>query len=65
MKPRNIYALLARKRRAGLHRKSNKALRKLMKQQRDRSSEEEHGAFNTEVEISKFSGHTIQKHTDH
>lgn len=32
MKPRNIFAVLASKRKAGSHRKSNKALRKLDKQ---------------------------------
>ena len=32
MKPRNIFAVLASKRKAGSHRKSNKALRKLTKQ---------------------------------
>jgi hypothetical protein len=31
MKPRNIYAVLASKRKAGSHRKSNKALRRLEK----------------------------------
>ena len=34
MKARNIYAVLASKRKAGSHRKSNKALRKLAKQSR-------------------------------
>jgi hypothetical protein len=34
MKQRNIYAVLASKRKAGSHRKSNKALRKLTKQRR-------------------------------
>jgi hypothetical protein len=32
MKPRNIFAFLASKRKAGSHRKSNKALRRLAKQ---------------------------------
>jgi hypothetical protein len=32
MKPRNIFAVLASKRKAGSHRKSNKALRKKEKQ---------------------------------
>jgi len=32
MKPRNIFAVLANKRKAGSHRKSTKALRKLTKQ---------------------------------
>ena len=32
MKPRNIFAVLASKRKAGPHRKSNKALRKKEKQ---------------------------------
>ena len=32
MKPRNIFAVLASKRKAGSHRKSNKALRKAVKQ---------------------------------
>ena len=36
MKARNIYAVLASKRKAGSHRKSNKALRRLEKT-RDRS----------------------------
>ena len=31
MKPRNIFAFLASKRKAGSHRKSNKALRRLEK----------------------------------
>ena len=31
MKPRNIFAVLASKRKAGSHRKSNKALRRLDK----------------------------------
>ena len=34
MKARNIFAVLASKRKAGLHRKSNKALRKKNKQSR-------------------------------
>ena len=34
MKPRNIFAVLACKRKAGSHRKSNKALRKQAKQTR-------------------------------
>ena len=32
MKPRNVFAILANKRKAGSHRKSNKALRKKEKQ---------------------------------
>ena len=52
-----FVCLVLKKTGAGSHRKSNKALRKLMKQS-DRSSEAEQGAFNAEVEISKFSGHT-------
>jgi len=35
MKPRNIFAVLANKRKAGSHRKSTKALRRLQKS-RDR-----------------------------
>ena len=58
VKSKNIFAVLANKRKAGSHRKSNKALRKAVKQG-DRSSEAEQGAFNAEVEISKFSGPTM------
>ena len=61
MKPRNIYAVLASKRKAGSHRKSNKALRKLTKQ-RDRSSMVEQDAFNVEVQSSSLCGPTILKH---
>jgi hypothetical protein len=32
VKPKNIFAVLANKRKAGSHRKSNKALRKLARQ---------------------------------
>ena len=53
-----FVCLVLKKTGAGSHRKSNKALRRLNKI-RDRSSEAEQGAFNTEVEISKFSGPTI------
>ena len=49
---RNPFVVLALKKTgAGVHRKSNKALRKMIKQ-RDRSSEAEQGAFNAKVEIS-------------
>ena len=58
MKLRNIYAVLASKRKAGSHRKSNKALRKLTKQ-RDRSSKAEQEAFNFEVVSSSLTGPTI------
>ena len=53
-----FVCLVLNKTGAGSHRKSNKALRKAAKQC-DRSSEAEQGAFNAEVEISKFSGHTM------
>ena len=61
MKARNIFAVLASKRKAGSHRKSNKALRKLTKQ-RDRSSKAEQEAFNFEVVSSSLTGPTILKH---
>lgn len=57
MKPRNPFAIVVKKRKAGSHRKSTKALRRLEKS-RDRSSKVEQDAFNIEVEISKFSGPT-------
>ena len=57
MKARNTYAVLASKRKAGSHRKSNKALRKLTKQ-RDRSSMAEQEAFNFEVVSSSLTGPT-------
>ena len=47
-KHRNPFAIVVMKRKAGSHRKSNKALRKKEKQ-RDRSSMVEQGAFNAEV----------------
>jgi len=58
MKPRNPFAVLASKRKAGSHRKSTKALRKLTKQ-RDRSSKAEQEAFNFEVVSSSLTGPTI------
>ena len=57
MKPRNIFAVLASKRKAGSHRKSNKALRRLTKL-RDRSSKAEQEAFNFEVVSSSLTGPT-------
>jgi hypothetical protein len=56
-KQRNQLVALALFRKAGSHRKSNKAQRRQEKS-RMCSSEEEHLAFNQRVEISKFSGHT-------
>ena len=44
MKPRNIFAVLASKRKAGSHRKSNKALRKKDKQ----------SGYNSTARISGF-----------
>jgi hypothetical protein len=63
-KPRNPFAAAAKFRSAGVHDKSNKAKRKLAKQNfteniRTGSSEAEQGAFNPKVEISKFSRFTI------
>ena len=57
-RPRNRLVALALFKSAGVHRKSNKALRR-EQNVRMRSSEEEQGAFNAEVEISKFSASTI------
>lgn len=63
MKARNIFAVLASKRKAGSHRKSNKALRKQQKQ-RDRSTMVVQDAFNVEVVSSRLTGPTkfILKH---
>ena len=58
MKPRNIFAVLANKRKAGSHRKSTKALRRLQKS-RDRSSMGEQEAFTFEVVSSSLTGPTI------
>ena len=57
MKPRNVFAVLASKRKAGSHRKSNKSLRRLAKL-RDRSSKAEQEAFNFEVVSSSLTGPT-------
>ena len=57
-KQRNQLVALALFRKAGSHRKSNKAKRR-EENMRMRSSEEEHLAFNQRVEISKFSASTI------
>ena len=48
--PRNPFAGLACARKAGSHRKSNKALRKLDKQ-RDRNSKVEYPAFNRSIPV--------------
>ena len=61
MKARNIYAVLANKRKAGSHRKSNKALRKQAKQ-RDRSTMVVQDAFNVEVQSSSLCGPTKSFH---
>jgi hypothetical protein len=50
MKPRNPLAVLASKRKAGSHRKSNKALRRLEKI-RDRNSKVEYPAFNRSIPV--------------
>ena len=50
MKARNIFAVLASKRKAGSHRKSNKALRRLQKM-RDRNSKVEYPAFNRSIPV--------------
>jgi hypothetical protein len=58
MKPRNIFAVLACKRKAGSHRKSNKALRRLAKV-RDRSEAVSQRTFNPSIDSSNLSGPTI------
>ena len=50
VKPKNIFAVLANKRKAGSHRKSNKALRRLEKI-RDRNSKVEYPAFNRSIPV--------------
>ena len=47
--PRNPYAMAAMKRKAGSHRKSNKALRRLLKS--GRSSRVEQGTFNPPARV--------------
>ena len=58
MKARNIYAVLASKRKAGSHRKSNKALRRLAKM-RDRGEAVSQRTFNPSSDSSNLSGLTI------
>ena len=58
MKPRNIFAVLACKRKAGSHRKSNKALRRLAKI-RDRSEAVSQQTFNLPIPSSNLGGPTI------
>lgn len=50
MKPRNPFAMLANKRKAGSHRKSNKALRKKEKQS-GYNSKVEYPAFNRSIRV--------------
>ena len=57
MKPRNIFAVLASKRKAGSHRKSNKALRRLAKV-RDRGEAVSQRTFNPSIDSSNLSGPT-------
>lgn len=59
-KERNHLVALAIFRKAGKHRKSNKANRKKEKDMMVRSSEEEQDAFNIEVGISKFPAPTMK-----
>jgi hypothetical protein len=58
MKPRNIFAVLASKRRAGSHRKSNKARRRLQKI-RDRGEAVSQQTFNLPIPSSNLGGPTI------
>ena len=58
MKARNIYAVLASKRKAGSHRKSTKALRRLNKM-RDRGEAVSQRTFNPSSDSSNLSGLTI------
>ena len=50
MKARNIFAVLASKRKAGSHRKSNKALRKQAKQS-GYGEKVSHGTFNASFRV--------------
>jgi hypothetical protein len=50
MKPRNPFAVLASKRKAGSHRKSNKALRKQAKQS-GYGEKVSHGTFNASFKV--------------
>ena len=50
MKTRNIFAVLAKKRKAGSHRKSNKALRKQAKQS-GYGEMVSHGTFNASFRV--------------
>ena len=58
MKQRNIFAVLASKRKAGSHRKSTKALRRLAKV-RDRGEAVSQRTFNPSSDSSNLSGLTI------
>ena len=58
MKPRNIFAVLASKRKAGSHRKSNKALRRQQKI-RDRGEAVSQQTFNLPIPSSNLGGPTI------
>ena len=58
MKPRNIFAVLASKRKAGPHRKSTKALRRLQKI-RDRGEAVSQQTFNLPIPGSNPGGPTI------
>lgn len=57
-RPRNRLVALALFKSAGVHRKSNKALRR-EQNMRDRSSKAEQEAFNFEVVSSSLTGPTI------
>lgn len=50
MKPRNPFAIVVKKRKAGSHRKSNKALRKQEKQS-GYNSKVEYPAFNRSIRV--------------
>ena len=58
MKPRNPFAIVVKKRKAGLHRKSTKALRRLNKM-RDRGEAVSQRTFNPSIDSSNLSGPTI------
>ena len=58
MKPRNPFAIVVKKRKAGSHRKSNKALRRLQKM-RDRGVAVAQQTFNLPSASSNLSGLTI------
>ena len=58
MKPRNIFAVLASKRKAGSHRKSTKALRRLQKI-KDRSEAVSQQTFNLPIQGSSPCAPTI------